>query len=291
MQATGIFVIWPRATLKGAATRHSCFTPQKKVWKRVGDLAWGGVWDSYGYGVWRPPYKYIYVYIYIYIHIYIYIYIHTYICIEREREIPYPVFGTRHVSDVIGPADCNHCNCDHILFQEMYYISSKITRLTQQNVATVVVVTVCWSHELWLRISISSNIRLRTFISYACGLLFRRRNQQPRELADMIGLLSQLIPPECIRLCDGACRASARRCAGTRKVIASVYIILYHIILHHIILYYSITYVYMFICVHIYIYIYVSLSCEGAGLASARRCAGTRRPAAGCRMTAGGHIL
>ena len=51
----------------------------------------------------------------------------------------------------IGLVDCNHCNCKHKLFQNLYNSSLRITRFTKQHVVTVVVVTLCWSHEQFVQ--------------------------------------------------------------------------------------------------------------------------------------------
>ena len=52
-------------------------------------------------------------YVYTYICIYIYIYIHTYICTYIHIHI------FRRLG-FIGPADCNHCNCDRSSVQNTY---------------------------------------------------------------------------------------------------------------------------------------------------------------------------
>ena len=55
------------------------------------------------------------VYIYIYICIYIYIYMcNTYIIIYMSRT------PAKHVAQLVGPADCNECNCNRKLCKHMY---------------------------------------------------------------------------------------------------------------------------------------------------------------------------
>ena len=47
----------------------------------------------------------------------------------------------------IGPADCNHYNCNHMLFSESSKFQSTSTQGLKQFVVTVAAVTVCWSYE------------------------------------------------------------------------------------------------------------------------------------------------
>ena len=53
--------------------------------------------------------------------------------------LPHPVF--------IGPADCNHYNCNRILLSESSYFQSHLIHMFKQFVVTVAVLTVCWSYE------------------------------------------------------------------------------------------------------------------------------------------------
>ena len=49
----------------------------------------------------------------------------------------------------IGPADCNNCNRNHKLFQNLYSNCLNVTRFAKRNVVIVAVVTVCWSYECY----------------------------------------------------------------------------------------------------------------------------------------------
>ena len=51
---------------------------------------------------------------------------------------------------LIGTADCNHYNCNHILFSESRKFQSISVEGLKQFVVTVAVITVCWSYEVCL---------------------------------------------------------------------------------------------------------------------------------------------
>ena len=106
---------------------------------------------------------YIYIYICICIHTYIYIYIHTYIyiyiytCVWHcfiyawinshqsgiEHGISIDYVGHLCYWYYMGPADCNHCNCNHMLFSE----SSEFKYV----IAVVTVAVRRFYNDLWLQ--------------------------------------------------------------------------------------------------------------------------------------------
>ena len=54
------------------------------------------------------------------------------------------------INVIVGPADCNHRNCNHNSAQTTCLPMLEITRFTKTkcvNVVTVAVVTICWSYE------------------------------------------------------------------------------------------------------------------------------------------------
>ena len=80
---------------------------------------------------------YIYIYIYTYVCVYIYIYIYIY---DKQTQTVLVLFK--------GPADCNHHNCNHMLFSEFRKRRTILAHSLKQLVVAVAVVTVCWSYEL-----------------------------------------------------------------------------------------------------------------------------------------------
>ena len=48
----------------------------------------------------------------------------------------------------IGPADCNHCKCDHRLFSESSNCQAIVAQVLKHFVVTIVAVTVRWSSEV-----------------------------------------------------------------------------------------------------------------------------------------------
>ena len=48
----------------------------------------------------------------------------------------------------MGPADCNHCNCNHALFRESSFFQRNAAQVLIHSVVTIAVVTVCWSYEI-----------------------------------------------------------------------------------------------------------------------------------------------
>ena len=90
------------------------------------------------------PYIYIYIYIYtciyicIYIYIHIHVYIYIYICIymlQDARLLHGDLY--RQFSEFIGPADCNHYNCNHSRFSESSEILLILVHILKQFAVTV----------------------------------------------------------------------------------------------------------------------------------------------------------
>ena len=63
-------------------------------------------------------YHYHYYYEYYY-HYYDYYYDYNYSILYYTR-LDYTITTHARYQYLLGPADCNHCNCDHELFQHLY---------------------------------------------------------------------------------------------------------------------------------------------------------------------------